>query len=117
MVSISSLFRGTQVVSRQLPKTGTKISNWTKGSDTFKKVVYGEGNKVAKNSGLKECIIKTDKNGKKAFVATYTNQNGDSVQVNSPLYMCIAKNHNKEHNVGLFKFMQMLEGAVSKSNK
>ncbi len=113
MVSISSLFKGTQVVSKELPKTGTKISNWTKGSNSFKKVVYGEGNQVAKNTGLKEYTVKTDKNGKRTFSATYTNQNGDSIQVNDPYYMKMARNNNGNQNYTKFKLLQMFEGMIS----
>ena len=113
MVSISSLFKGTQVVSKELPKTGTKISNWTKGSNSFKKVVYGEGNQVAKNTGLKEYTVKTDKNGKRTFSATYTNQNGDSIQVNDPYYMKMARNNNGNQNYTMFKLLQMFEGMIS----
>ena len=113
MVSISSLFKGTQVVSKELPKTGTKISNWTKGSNSFKKVVYGEGNQVAQKTGLKEYTIKTDKNGKKTFSVTYTNKNGDSIQMNDPYYMKMAKNKNANQNYAKFKLMQMFDGMIS----
>lgn len=107
MVSISSLFKGTQVISKELPKTGTKINTWKKGSNSFKKVVYGEGNQVAKNTGLKEYTIKTDKNGKKEFSAIYANQNGDTIEINDQYYMKMAKSGNADKNYILLNIIKM----------
>ena len=112
MVGISSLFRKAQVISRTLPKTGTEVQTWEKGSNKFKKVIYGEGNQIAKNTGLKEYTIKTDNEGNKVFKATYKNQNGDSVTIGIPSYLGIAKNKSPQQNITLFNFYNMMEKAI-----
>lgn len=108
MGCLSGLFKKpSKVISYEIAKTGTKISRWSEGAYNFKKVEFGSGNLVAKNSGLKDYVVKTDKKGKSMFKATYTCPQGE-VSTNEQLHLALCKDLSPNQSYALIKIQNML---------
>lgn len=114
MGSISGLLnKPSKVISYEIAKTGTKVSRWSEGAYNFKKVEFGSGNLVAKNSGLKDYVVKTDKNGKSVFNATYTCSKGD-ISTDLKFDLSSGKDLSPNQNYVRIYLRNMLVGRIIK---
>lgn len=124
-VCIMKLFFGKKLIPIGEPfinqKTGTKISNFKKGSSTIRKVEFGEGNSLASSAGVKSIETTTKKDGQKEVKCTFVNSAGEEYTTTDVLNLWkLAEKINKKgwtsntvYNKA--KITDMLMGAMCKA--
>ena len=114
---IKSFFSATKPIGKPVvTQCGTRITKWEKGGDTFKRVVFGEGNKTAQKMGFKEFVLKIAKDGKKTFEGIIQNSKGETIKFDSPFWLGQFKKSNYSANqaYNILYIQQLFSKAISK---